>query len=85
MLAQIREGAVSGGVMPISGLGSAVKGGTAALAEVLGGKAIRNNVGFGSIVNAPAKTATMAESIAANAKPALSKEAKLALLKKLGM
>ncbi len=55
MLAQIREGAVSGGVMPISGLGSAVAGATEGLANAVGGKVIRSNTGFGGIVNAPAK------------------------------
>lgn len=85
MLAQIREGAVSGGVMPVGGLGSAVEGATKGLADKVGGAVVRENMGFGGIVNAPAKSASMAESMAANAKPRLSKEAQLAILKKLGM
>ena len=55
MLAQIREGAVSGGVMPIGSLSSAVKGGTQGLANAVKGTVERANTGFGGIVNAPAK------------------------------
>jgi hypothetical protein len=64
---QIGEGAVSGGTVGVSP--NSVAGGTAGLAEQVGGQVVRPNAGYGGIVNAPIKSTSMAESMAANANP----------------
>lgn len=84
LLAQIREGAVQGGVMPIAGSAGKMGGSAKTLAEQVKGKILSNNpaLGTGATIQAPMRVLNEAETMAANAKPRLSKEALAELWKK---
>lgn len=86
MLAQIREGAVQGGVMPVAGSAGMLAGSADDLAKAVGGKIMNPNMGHGAIIRDAAQPVlSEAATMAANAKPRLNPKDLMEIYKRIGV